>query len=182
MKIRVIIRLLLLSVCIVYGAGAEPVPGRWPAEKAQAWYDTQPWPCGLNYIPANAISYTEMWMPYCFDAAFIDKDLALMEDVGFNCARVVLPFVVWEHDPDAFKERLTTFLSLCSKRGIKVMPTLFDDCVFGPILDPVYGQQPEVVVGWYANGWTPSPGRSMVGGSRNLESAGILCKRYHFHV
>jgi hypothetical protein len=103
-----------------------------------------------------------MWMPYCFDLELIDRELALAEAVGFNCLRVVLPFVVWEHDPAAFRQRLRTFLKICDKHGLKVMLTLFDDCVFGPIKDPVYGQQPDVVKGWYANGWTPSPGHSMV--------------------
>jgi hypothetical protein len=76
-----------------------------------------------------------------------------------------LPFVVWEHDPEAFKERLNVFLSICNKRGIKVMFCLFDDCAFGSeerLKNPWYGQQPEVLEGWYANGWTPSPGHRMV--------------------
>ena len=101
---------------------------RWTRDRAWNWFNNQAWPCGFNYIPANAISYTEMWMPYCFDLQLIDKELALAEDVGFNCLRVVLPFVVWEHDPEAFKQRLESFLSICDKRGIKVMFTLFDDC------------------------------------------------------
>lgn len=134
----------------------------WPREKAWQWYNSQPWPCGFNYIPANAISYTEMWMPYCFDPDLIDRELALAEKIGFNCLRVVLPYVVWEHDPKAFKKRLESFISICDKHKIKVMLTMFDDCVFGSIKDPVYGKQPEVVVGHYANGWTPSPGHSMV--------------------
>ena len=138
------------------------VPGRWPADKAWQWYNQQPWPCGFNYVPANAISYTEMWMDYNFDPQLIDKELALAQGVGFNCLRVVLPFVVWEKEPEAFKKRLNTFLDLCHQRGIKVMFALFDDCVFGPIQDPVFGQQPDVVPGWYANGWTPSPGHRMV--------------------
>jgi hypothetical protein len=141
------------------------LPGRWPAERINAWYAAQPWPCGFNYVPANAISYTEMFMPDVFDAALIDREMALAQEVGFNCVRVVLPFVVWEHDPEAFKARLATFLEICSRRGLKVMPALFDDCVFGNderLIDPWYGPQPEVLEGWYANGWTPSPGHSMV--------------------
>ena len=82
---------------------------RWTRDRAWNWFNNQAWPCGFNYIPANAISYTEMWMPYCFDPQLIDKELALAEDVGFNCLRVVLPFVVWEHDPEAFKQRLAHF-------------------------------------------------------------------------
>jgi hypothetical protein len=139
--------------------------GRWSADKANEWYTDQPWPCGLNYIPANAISYTEMWMPYCYDHDFIDRELTLAEEIGFNCLRVVLPFVVWEHDPDAFKRRLGDFLGICDNHGIKVMFTLFDDCAFGndeKLKDPWYGKQPEVLEGWYANGWTPSPGHKMV--------------------
>jgi len=134
----------------------------WSPEKALNWYREQPWPCGFNYIPANAISYTEMWMDYCFDPAFIDDELILAEEIGFNCMRVVLPFVVWEAEPDAFKQRMGKFLEICHRRGIRLMPAFFDDCTFGPIADPVFGRQPEVVPGWYGNGWTPSPGHSMV--------------------
>ncbi len=136
--------------------------GRWSSERAWQWSDAQPWPCGFNYVPANAISYTEMWMDYAFDAPLIDRELQLAQEVGFNCCRVVLPFVVWEAEPAAFKKRLDAFLGICHRRGIRVMFALFDDCVFGPVSDPVFGKQPEVVVGWYANGWTPSPGHSLV--------------------
>ena len=138
------------------------VEDRWPREKAAEWFADRPWPCGFNYVPANAISYTEMWMPYCFDPELIDGELALAEKTGFNCLRVVLPFVVWEHDPAAFKDRLDAFLKICHAHGIRVMFTLFDDCVFGSITDPKFEKQPEVVVGWYANGWTPSPGHAIV--------------------
>jgi len=142
-----------------------PKGRRWSKERAWQWYNDQPWPCGFNYIPANAISYTEMWMPYNFDPKTIDGELALAEDAGFNCLRVVLPLVVWEHDPEAFKKRLESFLSICDQRGLRVMLTLFDDCAFGSeekLKNPTYGKQPEVLEGWYANGWTPSPGHDMV--------------------
>lgn len=137
-----------------------PIP--WSAEKAWDWYNRQPWPCGFNYVPANAVSYTEMWMDYCFDPALIDRELALAQGIGFNCARVVLPFVVWENEPEGFKRRLEKFLEICRLRSIRVMPALFDDCAFGPITDPVFGRQPDMVPGLYASGWTPSPGHGMV--------------------
>lgn len=135
---------------------------RWTRERIWNWYQNQAWPCGFNYVPAHSISYTEMWMPYNFDARKIDRELARAKTDGFNCARVVLSFVVWEHDPQAFKNRLAQFLEVCAKNGISVMPALFDDCVFGHTEDPIYGQQPVVVPGWYANGWTPSPGHKIV--------------------
>lgn len=138
---------------------------RWPRERAWKWSQDQPWPCGFNYIPANAISYTEMWMGYNFDPELIDKELVLARELGFNCLRVVLPFVVWEHDPAAFRKRLGTFLAICDKRGLKVMICLFDDCAFGSeerLKDPWHGKQPAVLEGWYASGWTPSPGHAIV--------------------
>jgi hypothetical protein len=144
---------------------AKGVTARWTEKKANEWYRGQDWPCGFNYVPANAISYTEMWMPYCFNPDTINAELALAEQIGFNCLRVVLPFVVWEHDPDAFKQRLENFLEICHNHGIRVMFTMFDDCAFGSdpkLQNPWYGQQPEVLKGWYANGWTPSPGHDMV--------------------
>ena len=165
------VMLLVVGLSIAAQAEEPKTPntehaGRWSREKANQWYSRQAWPCGFNYIPANAISYTEMWMPYCFDADLIGRELDLAKGVGFNCLRVVLPYVVWEYDPAAFKKRLNIFIDICDKRGIKVMFTLFDDCAFGEsekLKDPWYGKQPEVLKGWYANGWTPSPGHSMVG-------------------
>jgi len=142
-------------------AATAPTTEPWSKEKAWQWYHYQPWPCGFNYVPANAISYTEMWQDYAFEPERIDREMALAQGVGFNCTRVVLPFVVWEAEPEAFKKRLDVFLGICQRRGIKVMFALFDDCVFGPIEDPVFGRQPEVVAGWYANGWAPSPGHKL---------------------
>jgi hypothetical protein len=131
----------------------------WPPDRAWAWFKSQPLPIGCNYIPANSISYTEMWMGYDFDPKLIDDELMLAQDIGFNSVRVVLSYVVWEAEPDAFKQRFEKFLDVCHQHNIKVMVCFFDDCEFGPIQDPVFGPQPGVVVGWYANGWTPSPGR-----------------------
>jgi endo-1,4-beta-mannosidase len=142
-------------------AGAD-VPERWPAEKAWQWYKQQPWLCGFNYIPATAINYTEMWQKETFDPKTIDEELALAEQVRFNSLRCVLQYPVWEHDPDGFKQRMDQFLAICHKHGIRVVFCLFDDCVFGPEHDPYPGKQADVVPGWYAHDWSPSPGWSRV--------------------
>ncbi len=137
-------------------------PNRWPAEKAWQWYNHQPWLCGFNYIPATAINYTEMWQKETFDPKAIDEELSLAEQVRFNSLRCVLQYLVWEHDPDGFKQRMDQFLAVCHKRGIRVVFCLFDDCVFGPKHDPYLGKQADVVPGWYAHDWSPSPGWSRV--------------------
>jgi hypothetical protein len=144
------------------GNGGDEYSGQWSKERAWAWYKSQPWFCGFNYVPANSISYTEMWMDYAFDENLIDEELGLAAETGFSVLRVVLPFVVWEAEPEAFLRRFDAFLSICDAHQILVMPCFFDDCVFGPISDPEFGVQPGVVDGWYANGWTPSPGHARV--------------------
>ena len=147
---------------LVVASRTQLVTNLWTPAHAWNWFTNQPLPIGFNYVPAKSISYTEMWMDYSFDPKLIDGELALAQKVGFNCLRAVLSYVVWEAQPEAFKRRFETFLSVCERHGIKVMPCFFDDCVFGPISDPEFGKQPDVVPGWYANGWTPSPGHERV--------------------
>jgi len=67
------------------------MPGeRWGGARANRWYEEQPWPCGFNYVPANSISYTEMWMGYASDTpmgrlTFHDVVSPAVADV--QCAR-----------------------------------------------------------------------------------------------
>ena len=156
-----LIMLLLLSFPLFAQKPAE----RWNAEKAWKWYNDNPWICGFNYIPANSINYTAMWDKTSFSPEVIDRELSLAEGTGFNAVRVVLQFIVWEDDPHYFNDAFATFLSICSKHKMKVIPALFDDCVFGTNIDPSLGKQPEPFEGWYAWAWSPSPGHSMVSDS-----------------
>ena len=73
-------------------------------------------------------------------------------------------FLVWKHDPAAFKQRFAQFLEIAQQHGISVMPTLFDDCSFGdpPIRQPRLGPQPDPIPGMIAPSWTPSPGLDTV--------------------
>lgn len=136
--------------------------GTWSAERAWNWYRQQPWLCGVNYIPANAINYTAMWDKTSFSPKLIDSELQLMEDLGMNCVRVVMQHAVYADDPKYFKKTLDKFLDICHRHGISVMPIFFDDCSFGVTNDPVTGPQPEPLEGWYAWAWSPSPGYTML--------------------
>ena len=48
---------------------------RWTEDKANSWYDGQPWLVGSNYIPADAINELEMWQAQSFNAVQIEKEL-----------------------------------------------------------------------------------------------------------
>ena len=141
---------------------AAAAPGRWTAERANAWYAEQPWLVGFNYIPATAINTTEMWQEDTFDPKTMDAELALAEQAGFNCARVFLQYLVWENDPKELAKRMDQFLSIAKKHGLRTLFVLFDDCAFSTMTEPFLGKQPGVIPGEYANGWTPSPGPKRV--------------------
>ena len=66
------------------------IPGRWSVQKAEDWYDEQPWLVGCNYIPATAINQLEMWQAETFDPKTIEKELDWTRDLGFNTLRVYL--------------------------------------------------------------------------------------------
>ena len=158
----------LLAVASAFGATPgvvetkEAVSPRWSVEKAQAWGAANPWWCGVNYIPANAVNYTAMWDKTSFSPDVIRRELRLMTDMGMNSVRFVMQYKVYEDDPQYFLGVFEKFLSLCEEAGVKAMPIFFDDCAFGVNTDPVVGRQSEPLEGWYAWAWSPSPGHTMV--------------------
>lgn len=157
-------RRLLICICVALTAAISATAQNkvWSTEQAQKWGKENPWYCGVNYIPANAINYTAMWDKTSFSPEVIEKEMKLMKSLGMNCARVVMQYAVYEEDPAYFIRTLDRFLSICDKYGVKVMPIFFDDCAFGVNTDPTVGKQPEPLEGWYAWAWSPSPGYSMV--------------------
>lgn len=153
---------LFLTTCVSRGAeGGKPareaMAGRWPAERAWAWYKGQPWVVGCNFVPSTAVNDVEMWQAQTFDAETVGRELGWAHDLGFNSVRVFLNYVVWQHGPDGFKSRFKQFLDVAERRGISVMPVLFDDCAFAG-REPTVGDQGGPVPGVHNSGWVPSPG------------------------
>lgn len=155
---------LLISFCMAILAcfSLSGQSKTWTIEKAGEWGKKNPWYCGMNYIPANAINYTAMWDKTNFSPDVIEKEIKLAKSIGMNCARVVMQYAVYADDPAYFIRTFHHFLTICDKYEVKVMPCFFDDCAFGVNTDPVTGKQPEPLEGWYAWAWSPSPGYSMV--------------------
>jgi len=104
---------LILSLLLVNSLHAQKSGEEWSTDKAWKWYNENPWICGFNYIPANAINYTAMWDKTSFSPEVIDRELALAETTGFNAVRVVLQFIVWENDPKYFDDTFGRFLAIC---------------------------------------------------------------------
>src|SRR2546425_4330781 len=85
-NIRRILQLLCLIMLLSTAAPAAPAE-KWSQQKANAWYQKQPWLVGSNYIPATAINELEMWQSDTFDPRQIDKELGWAESLGMNTMR-----------------------------------------------------------------------------------------------
>jgi len=149
---------LVLFACMIVLSGISSAQtNKWTEEEAWAWYETVSPLKGFNYLPSTAVNSTEMWQSETFDLNTIDKELALAKKSGYNSARVFLQYIVWQHDPKGFKNRMNDFLSIADKHSISVMFILFDDCAFAG-KEPYLGLQDDPVPGVHNSGWTPSPG------------------------
>ena len=128
---------------------------KWPVEKAVAWYQTQPWLRGCNFIPSTAINQLEMWQAETFDLETIDRELGWAAELGLNTMRVYLHDLVWCQDPVGFKKRIEQYLRVSDRHGIKTMFVLFDDCWRD---NPTLGIQPTPRPGVHNSGWVKGPG------------------------
>ncbi len=133
---------------------------RWSEDKANAWYESQPWPVGVNYVAATAINQFEMWQKETFDPKTMEVEMGRAEELGFNTVRIFLHDMVWEADPDGFKKRIDTFLNICKNHRIKVIMTFFTNG--GKFENPKLGPQPESIQGVHNSQWIQSPGAAKV--------------------
>jgi hypothetical protein len=126
----------------------------WTAEQANAWYASQPWLVGANFLPSSAINQLEMWQAESFDVPTIDRELSWAASIGMNIMRVYLHDLAWQTDPQGFKKRMGKFLEIAAKHKIRILFTLFDDC-WNPEAFP--GKQPAPKPGIHNSGWVRSP-------------------------
>ena len=71
-------RLNILIVTILFlltTTGCAQQAERWSTEKANAWYASQKWPVGINYVTATAINQFEMWQEETFDPKTMELEL-----------------------------------------------------------------------------------------------------------
>jgi hypothetical protein len=150
--------IFIVFLGILFGCQEKNTATRWSVEKAQAWSAAHGWLAGCDYIPATAINQLEMWQADTYDQATIDKELAWAQDLGFNTLRVYLHSLVWQADPEGFKQRIDNFLSLTAQHNIQPMFVFFDDC-WKP--EAATGKQPEPKPGIHNSGWVQDPVVSM---------------------
>jgi len=84
------------------------------------------WINGANYIPSYAATDVELWLNYEHDT--IARELGYGERLGFNCVRVFLQSLVYQHNPERFLSNLEDFVACADAHGMKTMPILFNSC------------------------------------------------------
>ena len=147
--------ILLCVSLLAMGAGLKAQEARWTQEKANAWYQQQPWLVGANFLPSDAINELEMWQAESFDPTTIDRELGWAQGIGMNTMRVFLHNLVWEQDPPGFEHRIDVFLSIAARHRIRPIFVLFDSC-WDPY--PKLGPQHPPVPGVHNSGWVQAPG------------------------
>ncbi|MBQ1202611.1 MAG: cellulase family glycosylhydrolase [Loktanella sp.] len=145
---------------------------RWTTKQAKDWWQKRRWVCGFNYLPSTAVNFIEMWHPTTFDVPTIRRELAWAAEIGFNAARINLPYLGWVHDAQGLLDRVDKFITIAAELGIDTIPCLFDDCGFGG-QEPVWGPQADPIPGVHNSRAVASPGRAIVMDARerdNLET------------
>ena len=150
------IRTTLFAALLLTSTSALARP-QWTKAEANAWSQRQPWLIGANYTPATAINQLEMWQAETFDPVTIDKELGWAESIRLNTMRVFLHNLLWESDPQGFKQRLDTFLAIAAKHRIRPLFVLFDSC-WDP--NPKLGPQHPPIPGVHNSGWVQAPGEA----------------------
>lgn len=104
---------------------------RWSKERIWEWYNARPWIRGCNYMSADCANRVDQWQAYGFEERLetTERELALMEALGYNSIRIILEFVVWDEEHDSFLERFERYLEVCAKHGISCMVVLANDCM-----------------------------------------------------
>ncbi|ESQ90144.1 beta-1,4-xylanase [Asticcacaulis sp. AC460] len=146
---------LILASQALPAAYAETV--QWTPAQAHAWYGKQRWLVGSNYLNTSAINQFEMWQADTFNPEEIDRELGWAQGLGMNTMRVYLHDQLWAQDPEGFKKRIDTFLTIAQKHKIKPVLVLFDSC-WDP--NPVLGKQHPPIPGTHNSGWVQSPGNA----------------------
>ncbi|MGA2169001.1 MAG: 1,4-beta-xylanase [Terracidiphilus sp.] len=159
MRMQHLTLFLIIFVALAFCAPLHGQQQRWTEDRANQWYQQQPWLVGANFLPSDAVNELEMWQAGTFDPAEIDREFGWAEGLGMTTMRVFLHNLLWEQDSAGFQHRLDQFLAIASKHHIRPMFVLFDSC-WDP--DPKLGPQRPLIPGVHNSGWVQAPGRAIL--------------------
>ena len=150
--VQIIATLVFLAT---YNCNAQEISTVWSKATANKWYGDKGWLRGCDFIPSTAINQLEMWQEDTFDSSTINKELGYAQGIGLNCMRVFLHHLVWQENPEGFKQRINQYLQIANSHHILTIFVFFDDC-----WNENYkaGTQPLPKPGIHNSGWLRDPG------------------------
>ncbi|MBE7021951.1 MAG: hypothetical protein E7414_01880 [Ruminococcaceae bacterium] len=101
---------------------------------------------GANYTPSYACNPISFWRDY--DPQIVSRELGYAKNLGLNCVRVFLSYVVFEYDPEGFFKHVDHLVQTAKANDLGVMLVLFDGCF----------NRNEPTIEWNKNEWIPNPG------------------------
>ncbi len=81
---------------------------------------------GAVYIPTRAYNAFQQWRDYSSEVA--ERDLGFAQSVNINSLRIWVSYEYWSVEPSAFERKFEDFLCIADKKGMRVMPSLFECC------------------------------------------------------
>lgn len=79
---------------------------------------------GAVYFPSRTFNHYQAWEMYNPGEAI--RDLSLAAAVRVNALRVLMSYEYWRDQPADFQRNLDHFLAMAAKRGIRVLPVMFE--------------------------------------------------------
>ncbi len=95
---------------------------------------------GAIYIPAKAYNAPQFWRFY--EPSVTARDLGYASVVHVNALRVWVSYEYWRMKPDAFTSAFEDFLTQAAQHGIRVMPSLFENCGVPPTEENMWNIDP----------------------------------------
>jgi hypothetical protein len=81
---------------------------------------------GAVYVPAKAYNAYQAWEDYSSDET--ERDFGYAQSIRLNALRIWLSYEYWLEQPEELTRKYSDMLSLAAKRGIRIMPSLFECC------------------------------------------------------
>ncbi len=146
---------------------------RWSEQRAWEWYNSHPWIRGCNYMSASCANRVDQWQSLHFDEYLkeTEDELKLMKELGYNSVRLILEYVVWEKEHDAFLNNFDKYLDLCAKYGVSCMIVLANDCM--PPKTELW-KMPDIGEQHYDVGYH--------GGRKHSQHGGHSCPAPHYYL
>ena len=101
-----------------------------------SWKDVR----GAVYIPRRAFNAPQTWRNYSAEEAARDMGYAAL--LKLNAVRVWASYEYWRVAPKDFAAAFDDFLAKASAKGIRVMPSLFENCGVPPTEENLWTTDP----------------------------------------